>query len=124
VFFFWSDVSSQLEPSIYGSAGAMISTEQDLTTFYQALVGGKIVSPASLAQMETTVPSYPGFTDGLGLGTLTLSCGGVAWGHSGEVKGYTSMTVVTTDGRHASVMTNTQGNFSKLGAVLDAALCS
>lgn len=122
-FFYWNDITQQMEPSLYGSAAAMISTEQDLTTFDQALISGKVVSPASLAQMETTVPSDPGFTYGLGLTTFTLSCGGVAWGHSGEVPGYTSMTVVTADGRHASLVTNTQVDSPKLGAVLDAALC-
>lgn len=122
-FFYWSDITAQLEPSLYASAGAMISTLQDLTTFDQALISGKVVSPASLAEMETTVPSYPGWNYGLGLSDFPLSCGGVAWGHSGEVPGYTSMTVVAPDGRHVSAVTNKQGDFPKLRDVLDSALC-
>lgn len=75
------------EPSEWSTAGAMISTLTDLTTFYQALVDGKVISAASLAQMETPTP-LPGNGQnyyGLGLMRLPLSCGGNAWGHTGDL---------------------------------------
>ncbi|MDT0450774.1 serine hydrolase domain-containing protein [Streptomyces hesseae] len=105
--FFWVDNTSEVEPSAYSSAGAIISTQQDLTTFYQALIGGKVVSGASLAEMEKTVPVVQGIGYGLGLESIPLPCGGTAWGHNGAVPGYSSLTTVTADGRHAAVMTNT-----------------
>ncbi|GAU70298.1 D-stereospecific peptide hydrolase precursor [Streptomyces sp. NBRC 110611] len=121
--FLWVDASSDLEPSVFSSAGAMISTLQDLTAFDQALLSGKIVSPESLALMRTTVPVGERDGYGLGLSSHTLPCGGTAWGHSGSVPGYVSMTLVTPDGRHASVLTNTQMESPKLVDVLDSALC-
>ncbi|MDT0448585.1 serine hydrolase domain-containing protein [Streptomyces hesseae] len=128
---FWTDVTSDFEPSLLSSAGAVVSTEQDLTTFYQALVGGKVVSQASLAEMSKMweVGQGPGTGVGLGLQAGPLPCGGLALGHNGIVNGYMSLTVVTADGRHASVMTNS-GAFNsqasaikKMYKVADAALC-
>ncbi|MFF4608032.1 serine hydrolase domain-containing protein [Streptomyces sp. NPDC001339] len=122
--FLWVDATKDLEPSLFNSAGAMISTQQDLTTFDQALLGGKVVSPAGLAQMRKTVPVGGGGDGyGLGLSSHNLPCGGTAWGHSGSAPGYISMTLVTPDGRHASVLTNAQIESPKMVDVLDSALC-
>lgn len=128
---FWTDATSNVEPSLFSSAGAMVSTEQDLTTFFQALTGGKVLSPASLAEMKKMwdVGQGPGTGMGLGLEAGPLSCGGLAWGHNGIVDGYMSLTLVTADGRHASVMTNSGAFLSqapaikKMYKVADAALC-
>lgn len=111
-FFFWYDVSQSFEPSFFSSAGGMVSTESDLTKFEQALVTGKVVSAASLAQMQQTVPmtgfAPPAYAYGLGLISHALSCGGVAWGHPGNLAGYANWTAATADGRYASVVANNQ----------------
>ena len=56
-----------------------------------------------------------------------LPCGGTAWGHNGAMPGYFSYTLVTSDGRHASAMTNVMFQigtpFPQMVAVLDTALC-
>ncbi|MEU5429220.1 serine hydrolase domain-containing protein [Streptomyces olivoreticuli] len=122
-FFFWTDVTPNFEPSQYSGAGAIISTQQDLTTFYQALIGGKVVSAASLAEMQTTFHAGPGFDFGLGLTSRALSCGGTAWGISGSVLGYTSLTMVTADGRHATAVTNATSPSLKVFDAVDSALC-
>nr|WP_079060071.1 serine hydrolase domain-containing protein [Streptomyces bungoensis] len=59
------------------SAGAVISSAKDLDTFYSALVGGRLLSPARLAEMErfTRVDATTAY--GLGLRRRDLSCGGV-----------------------------------------------
>ena len=44
-------------PSAAGASGSMVSTADDLTRFYTALIGGRLLSPAQLAAMETTVPA-------------------------------------------------------------------
>ncbi|MCC3766926.1 serine hydrolase [Streptomyces sp. UNOC14_S4] len=127
--YFWTDVIGY-DPSIFSTAGAMISTQQDLTAFYQALAAGKVVSPATLAEAEKTVavgaPGSP-LAYGLGLIRHTLPCGGVAWGHDGMVPGYYTETLVTEDGRHASVVTNahltTNPPVAQMYNLLDKALC-
>ena len=55
--------------------------------------------------MRTTVPAdlFPGARYGLGLISFPLSCGGVAWGHGGDIPGYETRTEVTADGRAATV---------------------
>ncbi|MFI5530373.1 serine hydrolase domain-containing protein [Kitasatospora sp. NPDC051853] len=124
-FFFWSPVIDY-DPSIFGAAGAVISTEADLTTFYRALIGGRVVSPAMTAEMERTTP-LGSLGYGFGLFSMPLSCGGLAWGHNGAVPGYYSQTMVTEDGRHASAMTNahftTNTPQQQLFTLIDTALC-
>ncbi|MFB7630318.1 serine hydrolase domain-containing protein [Streptomyces sp. NPDC056149] len=125
-FFYWQDATTTLEPSLFHSAGAMTSTERDMATFFQALVDGKLLSRASLAQMETPGAHAP---YGLGLDRLPLPCGGVAFGHNGGVPGYLSFSAATPDGRHVAVMTNSmvqlnaQAAIEKMTAAASAALC-
>ncbi len=125
-FFFWTDVISY-DPSVFNSAGAVISTQEDLTSFYQALAAGKVVSQATLGEMEKTVPFGGPLAYGLGLIRYDLSCGGVAWGHDGAVPGYYTETLVTADGRHASVVTNAHLTINppakQMYKLLDSALC-
>lgn len=124
-FFFWSEVTTNLDPSWFHAAGAMISTQQDMTKFYQALLAGKLTSPESLAEMKKTVP-YPndiGASVGLGLFSFEMSCGGASWGHNGGFPGYTSQTQVTEDGRHAALVTNTLIDSPMLIDVMNSALC-
>ncbi|WP_233510621.1 serine hydrolase domain-containing protein [Actinomadura craniellae] len=74
-----------------GTAGAVVATMDDLNRFYRALLTGRVIGPAALAQMRRTVP----VTDpdgnvlmryGLGLYALDLPCGEF-WGHDGAVFG-------------------------------------
>jgi D-alanyl-D-alanine carboxypeptidase len=65
------------------AAGAIVSTADDLATFYRALVRGRLLRPRLLRAMETTVPVAEdphGGGSGLGLFETGLSCGRV-WGH-------------------------------------------
>ncbi|MFD0531529.1 serine hydrolase domain-containing protein [Kitasatospora arboriphila] len=123
----WTDLGTALEPSIYSTSGAMISTLQDVTAFDRALVGGRLLSPATLAEMKKTVTVGGGLSYGLGVAAHTLPCGGTAWGHDGIVNGYYSETLVTADGRHASVVTNahlaTNAPIAQMYTLLDTALC-
>ncbi|MFS0693146.1 serine hydrolase domain-containing protein [Streptomyces nitrosporeus] len=119
---FWTPAAI-LDPSLYGSAGAMVSTLEDVTAFYGSLLGGELVSSASLAEMTDTTDSGVG----LGLASRQLSCGVRAWGHSGGMPGYFIYTLVTEDGRHASVMTNTMFQLGtpspQMLKVVDTAIC-
>ncbi|MGX1883620.1 serine hydrolase domain-containing protein [Streptomyces sp. NPDC055287] len=89
-----------------GTAGAMVSTMRDLNDFYRQLLGGKLLGPAELRAMKTTVPAYepaPGeevaMRYGLGLYTLRMPDGGWYWGHDGGVFGAGSWALSTEDGR-------------------------
>ncbi|MFI6447125.1 serine hydrolase domain-containing protein [Kitasatospora sp. NPDC050543] len=76
-----------LNPSMGGSAGAGISTTADLTRFNAALLGGRLLRPAELAEMKRTVEAGPGYAYGLGLIRYRTSCGEL-WGHTGGIPGY------------------------------------
>ncbi|WP_434591441.1 serine hydrolase domain-containing protein [Streptomyces sp. A5-4] len=121
--FFWTDVLTSVEPSLLGTAGAMISTQRDVTAFYRALLAGGVVSHAALAEMQRAIPVGPLTSYGLGLTGFTLSCGATAWGHGGCLAGHLTTTMVTADGRHASTVTNAAIDSPKLMHVIDAALC-
>ncbi|MCC2279887.1 beta-lactamase family protein [Streptomyces sp. ET3-23] len=87
--------------------GAVISTAEDVNTFFTALLRGRLLAPAQLADMQRTVAvpdgrdGPPGSRYGLGLEWTPLSCGGGYWGHSGSGFGYLVWPGVTADGRSA-----------------------
>ncbi|WP_326954071.1 serine hydrolase domain-containing protein [Amycolatopsis sp. NBC_01286] len=102
-----------LNPSAADAAGAMISTTDDLTRFFHTLVTGKLLAPAQLTAMETTVPApgladvLPGARYGLGLMQIPLTCGGSYYAHGGDLPGYHTREGVTTDGRTTAVAVQT-----------------
>ncbi|WP_282797433.1 serine hydrolase [Streptomyces sp. CC224B] len=85
--------------------GSMTGTARDLNRFFTALAKGRLLRPAELTAMRTTVPvprdsGHPtGTRDGLGLFLTPLSCGGGYLGHGGSGFGYVIRTATTTDGR-------------------------
>ncbi|MEU6388014.1 serine hydrolase domain-containing protein [Streptomyces sp. NPDC046939] len=92
-----------------GVGGALISTPADLTRFSTALLGGRLLPPAQLAEMRRTVAAdpdrlWPGARYGLGLIASPLRCGGQWWGHAGTVPGgHRALTAVGPDGRGVAV---------------------
>jgi D-alanyl-D-alanine carboxypeptidase len=120
-----------MDPSWGWAAGQMIATPGDINKFLAALVGGKVLKPAQLAEMRKTVaaPGFPpGWQYGLGLMRITLSCDKIAWGHGGDIDGYENRNGVTEDGRAATVAvtalpTPEQGPQMLTDHVLDTALC-
>ncbi|MET9418205.1 serine hydrolase domain-containing protein [Streptomyces klenkii] len=50
----WLDIT-ELNPSWAGAAGDMITTPDDLTRFWRALLQGQLLKPAQQAEMQTTV---------------------------------------------------------------------
>ncbi|MFG3297051.1 serine hydrolase domain-containing protein [Streptomyces sp. NPDC048179] len=89
-----------------GADTAIVSTAGDWSRFYGALMSGRLLPAAQLAQMRTTVPeSGPGDPDGLGYGlgieTARTSCGTV-WDHVGVVPGYATYNVTDATGRRTA----------------------
>ncbi|MEU8547682.1 serine hydrolase domain-containing protein [Streptomyces roseoverticillatus] len=120
---------TEWDPSWGWAAGQMISTNSDLNQFFTALLAGRLLPAAQLAQMRTTVPAEylgSGARYGLGLASRPLSCGGVYWGHGGSMTGYETRGGVTDDGRAADVAVTMQPNQAakkRIDSVVDTALC-
>jgi D-alanyl-D-alanine carboxypeptidase len=75
-------------------AGSLVSTAEDTSAFITALLDGRVVPPAQLREMMNTVDwtdAGPGFRYGLGLTSITLTCGIKVWGHGGDVEGFHSI---------------------------------
>lgn len=123
----WTPVTAY-DPSLYSSAGGMISTMEDLAAFHRAVAAGQLLSTESRTAMRTLRQVETGMGYGLGVTAFDLSCGGTAWGHNAQVPGYTTFTLVTDDGRFASAVTNWMVQFGQRPTpqqlkVLDTALC-
>ncbi|MFI9449935.1 serine hydrolase domain-containing protein [Amycolatopsis sp. NPDC052450] len=90
-----------MNPSMGGGAdGSINSTTEDGNKFLRALLGGKVLSPAMLAEMKKTVPAPRLGAYGLGLVKSTASCGDY-WGHGGALPGFLTGNGVTEDGKRS-----------------------
>ncbi|MCC3654095.1 beta-lactamase family protein [Streptomyces sp. S07_1.15] len=116
---------TELNPSVAGAAGEMISTTGDLNRFYRALVRGKLLPDRQLKAMLTTVETGEEGIEhyGLGIYPQTLSCDVTIWGHSGGIRGSGSGAGVTRTGDHAAAF-NVNGDWTGDGrAVVEAEFC-
>ncbi|MFD6138484.1 serine hydrolase domain-containing protein [Promicromonospora sp. NPDC060271] len=118
------DVTEQ-NVSLDWAAGEMISTSQDLQTFFDELLGGGLISEDALAQMRTTVPMGMGFHYGLGLERFDLPCGGQLWGHGGQLLGYVTYAYRRDDGRGLTILlaSGKGDGFISFAAATGAAYC-
>jgi D-alanyl-D-alanine carboxypeptidase len=122
------------------ASGGIISTPADMNRFFRALLVGKLLRPAQLAQMKHTVRLdaemerfWPGARYGLGLFSRPLSCGGIYWSHGGDILGFMSRGGVSGDGKRSvtvalsSLFLNSEakilGQDKAAGALVDRALC-
>ncbi|GIF03864.1 serine hydrolase [Actinoplanes siamensis] len=102
------DVTEQV---VADTGSAIVSTTRDVTTFFRALFGGRLLRPAQLAEMTRTVPVapeldalLPGARYGLGIFQRPLPCGGMYYSHPGGWGGYLTDNGVTADGRRGVVV--------------------
>jgi D-alanyl-D-alanine carboxypeptidase len=87
------------------AAGGLTTTVRDSARFYRALFGGRLIGPALMREMMTTIPdSASDLPSGSGLGVQRWTPCGPAWGHSGNVGGYLVYTWISTDLRHETVL--------------------
>ncbi|MFF7866251.1 serine hydrolase domain-containing protein [Streptomyces qaidamensis] len=115
---------TELNPRLAYGSGQMVSSSADLTRFYSALLGGRLLPPEQLRKMRTTVESSRETSRyGLGLVDRKLSCGVHVWGHDGGIYGSNSDAVTTEDGRH-SLAVNFNGDWSgSTDAIIEAEFC-
>jgi D-alanyl-D-alanine carboxypeptidase len=97
---------SEFSPSLSGAAGAIVSTVDDVASFYRALLSGRLLEPAQLRAMQTTLANPTGDLHqryGLGVERFATSCG-AAWGHSGSFPGYWTYGWSSADGKRQVVL--------------------
>jgi D-alanyl-D-alanine carboxypeptidase len=86
-----------------GTAGALVSTMDDLNRFYRALLTGRLIGSGALTEMRRTVPVHDASGNtvlnyGLGLYAQDMPCGRF-WGHDGIVWGAGTQALSSADGR-------------------------
>lgn len=130
------DVSGN-SPRWGGAAGAIVSNAEDWSRFYEALMGGKLLPAAQLAQLRDTVQVFPDQPDGpgygLGIDTKTTSCG-TFWGHGGGLPGYLSANFTDSAGQGTGSVLMSTELFSEFDAeptltaanqaLVNAAICA
>ncbi|MFF6774033.1 serine hydrolase domain-containing protein [Streptomyces sp. NPDC012637] len=114
----WGTLEPPRDYSVYTmswdmAGGGLVSSMEDLNRFYRALLGGRIIAPASLAQMQRTVPviALDGSTIsyGLGLQKVDVPDCGTFWGNEGTVWGAGTISMTRADGRRQmSIAVNLQ----------------
>ncbi|SNS29661.1 D-alanyl-D-alanine carboxypeptidase [Actinomadura meyerae] len=125
-----------VNPSVADASGSMISSGADLNRFLGALVRGRLLRPAQLREMMKTRPTNPGDPSddggrayGLGLESRSLPCGGLYWGHGGDIFGYETVGGATVSGRAATAMVNldpggTYAQSNDMKTAVQTALCT
>jgi D-alanyl-D-alanine carboxypeptidase len=95
-------------PSAIWAAGNIVSNEQDLARFFRALLGGRLLSRALLAEMKRPIELGPGVGYGLGLLVIDTPCG-TLFGHDGGTPGFANTMLNSEDGsRQFGVMINAE----------------
>jgi len=116
---------TEMNPSVMGAGGEMISTTRDLNRFFAALLGGRLLPDHLLDDMRT--PGVEGRRYGLGLAWRDTSCGIRAYGNDGDALTYQSWSFSTEDGRHQVTVALTPDFRADpddvVDAFLDRALC-
>ena len=117
---------TEMNPSLFGASGEMISTTADLNRFFAALLGGRLLPAHLLKEMKT--PGTKGGTYGLGLSWHDTTCGIRAYGNDGDALAYQAYSFSTEDARHQATIAVTP-NFrtdpdESVDAFLDKSICS
>ncbi len=93
----------RFHPSIFSSAGALVTTTRDLNRFQRALSRGRLIGPELLRQMRSVIGQDPeiGMEYGLGSFRLPDPCrqGGFVHGHDGATWGTLTLMFGSPDGR-------------------------
>lgn len=111
-------------PRTAGAAGEMVSTLADLTRFYAALLGGRLLPPAQLATLLNTRTAHGMYA--MGIYPQKLSCGTTVWGHNGHITGSYVRAAATRDGRHVFIFranTDMLSDPDLEAALLEAEFC-
>jgi len=86
--------TTRTNPSWIWTAGAIVSTLDDVADFHRALFSGRLLLPTQQRELLTTVPAGDGMEYGLGVLELQMPCG-TAWGHNGAMPGYVTWSLMS-----------------------------
>jgi len=114
---------SVVNVSALGSAGAIVSTVDDVARFYRALFRGRLFPKSLLRPMTTEVvhaPNAGGRAIGLGVWRHPLSCS-LVWGHDGDWLGYWTRVWGSANGTR-QVVISVNADTDSLGEAGSAAL--
>jgi D-alanyl-D-alanine carboxypeptidase len=117
---------TELNPSLFGASGEMISTTADLNTFFATLLGGQLLPRRLLDEMKT--PGTKDGTYGLGLSWYDTSCGTRVYGNDGDALAYRAHSFSTAD-TYRQITVAVTPNFTNnpdapVSALVDKAICS
>lgn len=113
-------IDGRLNMAFTHGAGGLASTPQDLMTWGRALLGGRVLKPASLAQMLTTQPMTaasggPAYLYGCGLYALdgqgrpvTQAGAMTGFGHAGATWGGSAFMYVDRNGQNSVALVSNQ----------------
>lgn len=94
------DITVQSPAEAWGS-GDLISTAHDVTVFFDALIGGRLLEESIQRELTSTVTATPERDYGLGIFRLRLANGRSVWGGSGAFGGYISFSLQSGDGQRS-----------------------
>jgi D-alanyl-D-alanine carboxypeptidase len=95
-------------PNVPWAAGGIVSNARDLSSFFAALLSGRILSEVSVTEMKQTVVVDGGTGDGLGIFSTELPCGRF-WGHDGGILDYGTIVKASEDGNRIAVISGHGG---------------
>ena len=108
------DVPAPYSPSWFYADGDVVSTATDVARFDIALMNGRLVKPATFAEMQSASVAAPGMGQGVryGLGlTLIPSAGVTLVGHHGGVPGFAAENEMLPAQRYAIVVLSNASDF-------------
>lgn len=89
---------TEMNPSVLGAGGELISTTRDLNRFFDALLGGRLIPDRLLEEMKTA-GIEDGKKYGLGLAWRNTACGIRVYGNDGDALTYQSWSFTSEDRR-------------------------
>ncbi|MFC6023574.1 serine hydrolase domain-containing protein [Plantactinospora solaniradicis] len=116
---------TEMNPSVFGAGGEMISTTKDLDRFFAVLLGGGLLPGHLLDEMKT--PGVETRRYGLGLVWRDTPCGVRVYGNDGDALAYQAYSFSTQDRRRqvtVAVTPRFEGDIdAAVYAFVDKAIC-
>ncbi len=105
------------------SAGALVTTSEDLALFFKKLLNQEILQPATFNEMFFLYPLEPSGTFGYGLGIYnTQACGQMGWGHNGYIIYQSDNITLPNEDYAISVLSNDGDNNTDIVGLIDLKL--
>jgi D-alanyl-D-alanine carboxypeptidase len=118
----WLGTPEPLVPRVSGDSG-IVSTTDDLATFFRALFTGELLPRDLLSELRRTVAASSGLRAGLGVFRLDTRCG-AAWGHGGVEPAYSTMALAARDGSRVVVVAETGFDYDTVQAAAEEMYCA